>query len=494
MDRSAVGTNLIGTATTTTPRTQAIRNFRVQAADLAWQGDLGAIGGSGGVQLPWELGIGSIDYPNIYQRFENFVKMTDDTNPTAQATRLPPVISPDSPPDYPSAMEQPETVYYTVSVPKYQPANTTGYSATMYAFIDSSNTGTFNSGNSILGAPSTYQDVYRKFRVGALVPPDPKLEVREQLVDIGNAPHGLGEALPPIASVAGLPTDPFNPYNPSADIQQWFKPITVENDGNVNVPQISIDDNPNEQRTAQLGLFGDNGNATAPIDRTWIVSSLWHDPSTGQPLGDPYTTGSLGYVLSKARVGDPDPTVLTVPDTRKYSMDYGGTKDYLTGLGVSNPFNIKVSVRVPLSQPAGTYTSWEQRIRRAVYSRLQRHQSDERPNSDDRHAGLGFSATNGSSSCGPFVPDEGIGAGGPGHRRNHAQDPRADRYSHSGLRRHIAVSKARRFDSGCLQGCRLGQTSICSGPATEWLIHQTIRTGPASHRLVLLPSRTRRGC
>ena len=127
-DRSAVGLNTLNSSNA--PVSMQLTNFRVQAGDLLWQGGEPAItttfvgGLSSGIKLPWDMGIGSVDYPPIFQRYENYRKMSDDADPTRGATRLPSVLpSISSPTDYSQATLQPDTVYVTVSVPKYQPAN-----------------------------------------------------------------------------------------------------------------------------------------------------------------------------------------------------------------------------------------------------------------------------------------------------------------------------------------------------------------------------------
>ena len=104
-----------------------------------------------------------------------------------------------------------------------------GYSRSMYAYADVNGNGECDTGNVINGAPTTYQEAYRKFRSGLTVPPDPKIEVDEQeLIDIGQGAHGLGVGFD------------FWPFNPIPDVQQWFKTITIKNDGNVNLPNVRV--------------------------------------------------------------------------------------------------------------------------------------------------------------------------------------------------------------------------------------------------------------
>ncbi len=125
-DRSAVGLNTLNTVQGL--MSQQLTNFQVQAGDLMWQGGENAIpttipgyGVTYGVKLPWELGIGSVDYPPVFQRYENYRKMSDDADPSRGATQLPSVLpSLASPDDYSQATLQPDTVYVTVSVPKYR--------------------------------------------------------------------------------------------------------------------------------------------------------------------------------------------------------------------------------------------------------------------------------------------------------------------------------------------------------------------------------------
>ena len=54
---------------------------------------------------------------------------------------------------------------------------------------------TWTTGNQVAGRADGDAGVYRQFAVGAMVPPDPKIEVDESLVDEGIAPHALGEQM-----------------------------------------------------------------------------------------------------------------------------------------------------------------------------------------------------------------------------------------------------------------------------------------------------------
>ncbi|MHB9038466.1 MAG: hypothetical protein ACYC64_17580 [Armatimonadota bacterium] len=357
MDRSATGIKIERGSP------KALDNFRVSAGELRWNGDNAAIASSGGIMFPWEFGAGSVDYPNIYKQRQSYRKATDDGDPANASTSLPPLLGPPSILDYDNCSLRPETVFVSVDVPRFQPANcgSTGYSRDMEAFIDSNRNQQWDSGNVVIGRPSTYQEAYRRFVTGIRVPPDPKIEVEEQLIDVGRAPHGLGE---------GLTGDyEFSPYNPTPEIRQWFKPVTIKNAGNVNLPDMYIG--------RSIPMYSDQAGAISPMPEGAITSSLdWVAPTAFAPMkGAPFTSGGLGYTLTKAKVGDPDPSVMTIPDKRKWDMNYGSAKDaattaltnlntlFKTDLRVDQPLPVKVGVRVPLTQPIGSYYSFDRRYR-----------------------------------------------------------------------------------------------------------------------------------
>ncbi|NLN75605.1 MAG: PQQ-binding-like beta-propeller repeat protein [Armatimonadetes bacterium] len=377
LDRSAMG--LAG---------RKINRFRIDSSDLTFRGWPHSVESQPlnvstnpptlipnveyGLRFPWDGGLGSVDYPHIYRRYQAYEQLSSGQDPTNTACELKEIDKLSGSSRYEDALLNPDTMLVSVDVPRFQPANTwvdvnrndglDGYSRTMTAYVDSNRNDRFDSGNYVRGRPTAHQDTYRRFRVGLKVPPDPKIEVEEQLVDIGSAPHGLGW---PMESRLG-----FSPYNASPHIRQWFKPLTIKNAGNVNLYNIRI--NP------AVGLVSDQAHPGAVLSGEAITSSLdpLPIPSFGLFGADPFITAQgsrangqnvyLGYTLSKPRVGDPDPTVMTVPDRRKWDVEYdtrmnAATKIAMAGWAAipekAEPLPVQVGLRVPLTQPIGTYQS-----------------------------------------------------------------------------------------------------------------------------------------
>ena len=325
-----------------------------------------------GFKFPWDFGQSSVDYPDIYRRYQTYQQLSSDKDAsTTQCPMLGSIKNPSLTSGWlfpADAYLQPDTVLVSVDVPRFQPANISqdGYSRTMTAYIDSNGNKTFDNGNYVLGKPTTYQEAYRRFSVKLKVPPDPKIEVDEQLIDIGSTPHGLGDET--TGSLA------FSAYNPNPEIQQWFKKLTIKNAGNVNLHNIRINQ--------VLGLLGDQASNAEALPGVAITSSLDPVPyptfSVFADTSGPFashgancdgTDVNLGYTLSKPRVGDPDPTVMTIPDQRKWDV-LETCKDQATNVLMSSgwfsnatdvkPLPVEVSVRVPLTQPIGTYQSYDQ--------------------------------------------------------------------------------------------------------------------------------------
>ncbi|MEN6356582.1 MAG: hypothetical protein ABFD83_05800 [Armatimonadota bacterium] len=371
MDRSATGT-----IQSKSGIWNALPNFRINADQLGWNGGIDAIRPSGGVKFPWEFGIGSADYPNISKQHQSYQKARDGGDPANNNTSLAGVYEASgiAPLSYDDCTLLPEAVLVSVDVPRFQPANSiSGYSKRVEAYIDSNGKGSWDDGNVTNGKPSTYQEAYRRFRVGVFVPPDPKIEVEQQTIDIGRAPHGLGVGL--------TNAQAFSAYNPNPDVSQWFKTVTIKNAGNVNIPDMYIG--------RQVRLFSDQSGSVSPVPYGCITSSLdLSGPSAFDVFRkDPFiTTDSssvnmagpvLGYTLTKSVVGDPDPSIMTIPDKRKWDMNYYDkntslyTKDYTKGvltslnktfgtsLDTDEPLPVKVSLEVPLTQPIGAYHSYD---------------------------------------------------------------------------------------------------------------------------------------
>lgn len=385
LDRSATGCTITSTDTTP-PATDTINRFRITGTDLRWRGGDQAIANSGGVMFPWDQGAGSVDYPHIFRRSQSFRKTFDDVDPTKDSAKLPGLLlrqksATEWDTDYgvnksTCPLMQPDTVFVSVNVPRFQPANggnndlpnassrydLKGYSRTTQAYVDSDGNREFGGGNVVRGRPSTYQEAYREFKVWLTVPPDPRIEVEEQLVDIGRPPHGLGEAL-------NFTPYEFQPYNPNPAVRQWFKTLTIKNAGNVNLPQVKIAKLIQDSNGAvyDLRLLSDQVNPTAPLPGASIVSSM--DGSVPGFNAEPFTSMAtvgdfLGYTLSKARVGDPDPTIMTIPDKRKWDMNFARSQTEavktlgMVGWPVDHPLSPMVSIEVPLTQPIGTYQSY----------------------------------------------------------------------------------------------------------------------------------------
>ena len=380
MDRSATGCKIID-AGKTPPITDALQRFRINAGDLRWATTTdSAISAAGGIKLPWELGLGSADYPNLYKRHQDYRKTSDDANPSKQPTTLPAIVLkkdssdnwvkeydglPGDPTTKPSM--RPDFVAVSVDVPKYQPASE-GYTRTMEAYIDSNGNNSYESGNGMVGRPTTRQEVYRRFKIDLAVRPDPKIEVEEQTIDIGRAPHGLGEFV--------IGQNEFSAFNPNPEVQKWFKKLTIKNAGNVNLANVQIGNN--------VPLVGDKNSSFSGIFGGQITSSLDGSGAVEEELAafsrEPFTTTTpsgikYGYTITKPKVGDPDPSVMTIPDRRKWDFNYNNTKSSAAGKlsgtvtptfpgwPTDNPLDVRVSVRVPISQPVGSYQSWEKNTR-----------------------------------------------------------------------------------------------------------------------------------
>lgn len=258
-------------------------------------------------------------------------------------------------------------------------------------------------------------DAYREVNVYTGVPSDMSTSIAETTTDIGKVPHGFGilaDQFPALIDAKG--NAGFTPYNTA--FSDYFKPLTVHNDGNVNLLNVHFDQKVN----AGGGVFG-LPMAAGPLDslavipgfdvsgisgnrqyliRTPLDTDLTASIAPGRNIGrNPGVAANnaanlryLGATFHKNRVGTGNPSPLYVPDvpndndttfasnplTAPYSLVIvgpnaplkQGTYNGVPAMLVDDPASIyngkpaaklpTVSVAVPLGTPGGTYS---QRLR-----------------------------------------------------------------------------------------------------------------------------------
>jgi hypothetical protein len=303
-------------------------NARAYVDDMRWQGGATAVIRP----LPWEvmptLPNRSPDYPDISGRRIQmlFEGGTDLQRATA---RLLPTGN---------------RVEVQIEVPRYQPANTEGYTSRTYVFADSNNNGRFDGLESVLSPGVTQNlriEAYRELTTTATVQPDERLVVEEQTIDFGSLPGGFGFNWGSL--FANNPLSAFRPDNPL--FAPFWKPFTVRNEGNVNLYPVYLGKAFNSP-AGTVFLTSDMVSFFAGMPAwTTVVSTLdprfWPQPNPFYPGNNqPYP------ILQKPQVGDYSPTVLTipaVPPRRDPSI-------------VVEPRKPQVSIAIPPFQPMGVYS------------------------------------------------------------------------------------------------------------------------------------------
>ena len=388
MDRSAVGLRALVThdadGNDIITRTGSLKSLRLQVSDLHWVPNQNYPVNV----LPWDYppfwDFGAYrsrlqrDYPDISRRNQKFQMQpaassdplnTTSIDPTAEKAELVPALPFDSNSliiDYDKARLRADPVDAWTQVPLYQPANGPasgfngpGYGTVAMAYLDTDNNGQFTGGDVIAGKPTSYVEPYRLFEVAVDVPEDYHMVIDHPLTidivgpDRAIAPHGLG---------IGLPRE---------QMKDWFRTFSVRNLGNVNLTNMKIAKEMADQAGSRwwLRLTADNVNPFFPIYGSSIWSSFdgW-DPAWGDISADPFVTTpagagnasrDFGYTLSKARVGDVNPTELSIPDSRKCEQWPDIVlPEIARKTGDPNsvePILPSVSVFVPLTQPTGSY-------------------------------------------------------------------------------------------------------------------------------------------
>jgi outer membrane protein assembly factor BamB len=313
-------------------------NARAYVDDMRWQGGAGAVSRA----LPWEvmptLPNRSPDYPDISGR--RIQMLLDGGADLQRATaRL---------------LSTGNRVDVQIEVPRFQPANTQGYTSRTYVFADSNNNGRFDGLESVLQPGVTQNlriEAYRELTSEATVQPDERLLVEEQTIDFGSLPGGFGFNWGSL--FANNPLSAFRPDN--AIFQPFWKPFTVRNEGNVNLYPVYLGKAFNSP-AGTVFLTSDMVSFFAGMPAwTTVVSTL--DPRFYPWPNRYYRFYSLGQnqpypILRKARVGDYSSTVLTLPALPpqlipELEVDVPDEEQ---------PRKPQVSVAVPPFQPMGVYS------------------------------------------------------------------------------------------------------------------------------------------
>jgi outer membrane protein assembly factor BamB len=304
-------------------------NARAYVDDMRWQGGATAVRRP----LPWEvmptLPNRSPDYPDISGRRIQmlFEGGTDLQRATARL------------------LSTGNRVEVQIEVPRYQPANTEGYTSRTYVFADSNNNGRFDGLESVLQPGVTQNlriEAYRELTSKATVQLDERLLVEEQTIDFGSLPAGFGFNWGSL--FVNNPSSQFRPDNPI--FKSFWKPFTVRNEGNVNLYPVYLGKAFNNP-AGTVFLTSDMVSFSARMPAwTTVVSTL--DPRFW-PQPNPFYLPSLSQpypILQKPQVGDYSPTVLTqpaIPPRRNPNI-------------VVEPRKPQVSIAIPPFQPMGVYS------------------------------------------------------------------------------------------------------------------------------------------
>lgn len=188
--------------------------------------------------------------------------------------------------------------------------------------------------NGQLDLTPTYREAYRTFGVQVMVRPEMKVEVQQQLLDLGNNWHGKAQALTTQAganqirayqemqNLAASP-GPGGAVNRSlaAFYQQYWRPFNLLNTGNVNLaymkPEITylLPGSP-KQLIGLLGEgldawralpFANNSTAATLADPYQIFLRTSFDDQLLPDLSAPYGASNRGVWLQKAAAGGAQP-------------------------------------------------------------------------------------------------------------------------------------------------------------------------------------------
>lgn len=338
-----------------------LTGVRLARTDAWWMGGAGAVVKPlpyvpAWEQLPTMVPNLSLDYPDIDRSNLGFTSNAnnDPGAPLVEGVRLNPPLNYN--PNTPLTRQLAPTRFdFELKVPRFQPANVTrfidaggislagGYVGRSIIYVDSNNNGRPDGQAETLIdlPPGGRREPYRSLSVGGSVPVDEKMHIVENTVDVGSVPHSLGYTPAPPWTLNGFLPSILS----GAPFEDFFKPFTLVNEGNVNMLDLRI-----AKRIGQLpgpnyypvSFSSDANDPLAWLDGLPNIISNINPPyafANGalDPAGNPRAT------LHKARPGDRAGTQLTVPD-----VPYGFTP----------PSNSRpvIGVAVPLGFPVGEYS------------------------------------------------------------------------------------------------------------------------------------------
>ena len=338
-----------------------LTNVRLSRTDAWWMGGVGAVIKPlpyvpAWEQLPNMVPNFSLDYPDIDRSNLGFTSgaINDPGAPLVEGVRLnaPLNYNPNTPL---TRLLSPTRFDFELSVPKFQPANVTrfidaggfslpgGYVGRTIIYVDANNNGRPDGQSDTLIdlPPGGRREPYRSMSVGGSVPVDEKMHIVENTVDVGSLPHSLGYTPGPPWTLNGFLPSILS----GAPFEDFFKPFTLVNEGNVNMLDLRI-----AKRIGQLpgpNYYSVSFSSDANDPLAWLDGL----PNIITNINPPYAfnngaldpAGNPRATLHKARVGDRAGTQLTVPD-----VPYG----------VTPPSNSQpvIGVAVPLGFPVGEYS------------------------------------------------------------------------------------------------------------------------------------------
>lgn len=381
---------------------------KVQRANIAWlnnnNGSLAVINPLPWDELPVNIPNTSRDYPDIPDRAMRVsVGGTDLAVSQRGGVLAAPVATVGDPNDPIEWTLTPTVGEAAVQVPLFQPANLQGYwtRRPVRVYIDVNNNGQLDlpGGEALRQTPPvTREEPYREFRISLVVPPDIRLRVEEETVDLGTVPHGFG-IHPDTTNFAFRPplsdSDPVYNTNPwYQSLKPFWKPFTVRSLSNVNLLNVRAVGSVDYLNASNSPIFQNPLPITLQSD--WVNPYYWEINPIGDPnflfhrpaltagwvrrsdgrvvqqnvftsidsvfdalwmaARPPQYQGFPGmHTLHKPRP-DHSPTVLSIPD-----VPYAGAR-FPNGF-VYDGRNIPttkplISVQVPLGTPAGTYSNY----------------------------------------------------------------------------------------------------------------------------------------
>lgn len=342
---------------------RGLDNIRVERGDLAWQGGKASVlkpidsnpfyaafwgTGKGLEAYPVNFPNDSPDYPDIARER---VRVTKDPNGVAEnpifnaISLIAPTVIDENALPFPTRTLNPTTFELSLDIPRFQPPNNStvldsagnavpgGFYGNIAVFVDTN-------GDGSLTKEGGRRETFRSFWLASGVAVDEQINIANDTVDFGSLAHSTGYDTATPTSGAGT----FSPW--AGAFTDLFKPITISNEGNVNILNLRLAKKYDNGVLNPWEIFGAGNHELAWLSGATNLHATFDQQFSLTP----------NPIIPKARPGDLNPTQFRDNPRVRDNPTIGAVGGPLLPAS-PDPDSPRIAVTVPFGFPVGLYQS-----------------------------------------------------------------------------------------------------------------------------------------